>query len=171
MASEIGGKQLSLMHELLPSAVRYALLGGSTGFHGPEGEMQSVADGLGGQIEVVYVATVGEIDSAFASLAQKRTEALFVSVHPFLTNRRVQIATLATRYAIPTIYGKRDPVDVGGLMSYGASETDIFRQMGVYAGRILKGEGTEGDFSFVFNSLRRLHWGRPKIDQSWRASW
>jgi putative ABC transport system substrate-binding protein len=140
MGSEIGGKQLSLMHELLPSAVRYAVLNGSTGFPAPLEEMQSAADGLGVQIEFIGVATVGEIDSAFASLGQKRTGALSVSSHPFLSDRRVQIATLATRYAIPTIYSNREPVDVGGLMSYGASQTDIRRQMGVYAGRILKGE-------------------------------
>jgi putative ABC transport system substrate-binding protein len=144
MGSEIGGKQLSLMHELLPSAVRYALLLSSQGlvFGGPlEKEMQSVAAGLGGQIEVLGVATVGEIDDAFASLAQKRTEALFVGPGgSFFTDRRVQFATLATRYAVPTIYSHRDFVEAGGLMSYGASETDIHRQMGVYAGRILKGE-------------------------------
>jgi putative ABC transport system substrate-binding protein len=142
MGTEIAGKQLSLMHELLPSAKRYALLVGTTGLYGAplEKEMQPVAEGLGAQIEILTANTIGEIDSAFASLAQKRTEALFVAPGPFLTDRRVQIATLATRYAIPTIYGNRDPVEVGGLMSYGASEADIIRQMGVYVGRILKGE-------------------------------
>jgi putative tryptophan/tyrosine transport system substrate-binding protein len=144
MGSEIGGKQLSLMHELLPSAVRYALLVNSNGLviGGPlEKEMQSVAVGLGGQIEVLGAGpTIGEIDKAFASLAQKRTEALFVAPGTFFTNRRVQFATLATRYAIPTIYYLRDFVEVGGLISYGASETDIHRQLGLYAGRVLKGE-------------------------------
>jgi putative ABC transport system substrate-binding protein len=144
MGSEIGGKQLSLMHELLPSAVRYALLVNSNGLviGGPlEKEMQSVAGGLGGQLEVLGAApTIGEIDNAFASLAQKRTEALVVAPGTFFTNRRVQFATLATRYAIPTIYYLRDFVEVGGLMSYGASETDIHRQLGLYAGRVLKGE-------------------------------
>jgi putative ABC transport system substrate-binding protein len=143
MSTEIGGKQLSLMHELLPSAVRYALLVNSNGLviGGPlEKEMQSVAGGLGAQMEVLKAGTIGEIDNTFASLAQKRTEALFVGPGVFFTNRRVQFATLATRYAIPTIYYLRDFAEVGGLMSYGASETDMHRQMGLYAGRILKGE-------------------------------
>jgi putative ABC transport system substrate-binding protein len=144
MGSEIGGKQFSLVHELLPSAMHYALLVSSRGLviGGPlEKEMQSVAARLGGQIEVLGVATVGEIDGAFASLAQKRTEAIFVGPGgAFFTDRRVQFATLATRYAIPAIYSHRDFVEAGGLMSYGASETDIHRQMGVYVGRVLKGE-------------------------------
>jgi putative ABC transport system substrate-binding protein len=142
MGTEIAGKQLSLIHELLPSAKRYALLVSATGLYGAPlaKEMQPLAEGLGGQIEVLTANTIGEIDNAFASLAQKQTDALFVAPGPFLTDRRVQIATLATRYAIPTIYGNRDPVEVGGLMSYGASEADIIRQMGVYVGRVLKGE-------------------------------
>jgi putative ABC transport system substrate-binding protein len=141
MGTEIAGKQLSLMHELLPSARRYALLVGTGLYGGPlESEMHPVVEGLGAQIEVLTVNTVGEIENAFASLAQKQTEGLFVAPGPFLTDRRVQIATLATRHAIPTIYGNRDTVEVGGLMSYGASERDILRQMGVYIGRILKGE-------------------------------
>jgi putative ABC transport system substrate-binding protein len=143
MGSEIGGKQLGLMHELLPSAVRYALLVNSNGLviGGPlEKEMQSVAGGLGGHMEVVNAGTIGEIDNAFANLAQKRTEALFVAPGVLFTNRRVQFATLATRNAIPTIYSLRDFVEVGGLMSFGASETDIHRQLGLYAGRVLKGE-------------------------------
>jgi putative ABC transport system substrate-binding protein len=143
MGSEIGGKQLSLMHELLPSAARYALLVNSGGLviGGPlEREMQSVATNLGGQMEVLKAQTIGEIDNVFGSLAQKRIEAFFVGPGVFFTNRRVQFATLATRYAIPTIYPLRDFVEVGGLMSYGASWTDIHRLMGLYVGRILKGE-------------------------------
>jgi putative ABC transport system substrate-binding protein len=144
MGSEIGGKQLSLIHELLPSVVRYALLLGSRGLvigGSLEKEMRSVAAGLGAQIEVLGVGTIGEIDGAFASLAQNRVEALFVGPGgAFFTDRRVQFATLATRYAIPAMYSHRDFVEAGGLMSYGASETDIHRQMGVYAGRVLKGE-------------------------------
>jgi putative tryptophan/tyrosine transport system substrate-binding protein len=138
MGSEIGGKQLSLMHELLPSAFRYALLVNSNGLviGGPlEKEMQSVAGGLGGQMEVLAAGSIGEIDNAFASLAQKQIEAIFVAPSVLFTNRRVQFATLATRYAIPTIYYVRDFVEVGGLMSYGASWIDIHRQMGLYAGK------------------------------------
>jgi putative ABC transport system substrate-binding protein len=143
MSTEIGSKQLSLMHELLPSAVRYALLEYPNGLviGGPLAEeMRSGAAGLGGQIEVLTAGTVAEIDSAFASLAQKRTEALFIAPSVFLANRRVQLVTLARRHAIPTMYVNRESVEIGGLMSYGAREADMHRQVGVYAGRILKGE-------------------------------
>jgi putative ABC transport system substrate-binding protein len=141
MGTEIGGKQLSIMHELLPSAKRYALLVGPGLYGGPlEKEMLPLAEGLGVQIEVLTASTIADIDSAFAGLAQKGIESLFVAPGPFLTDRRVQFATLATRYAIPTIYGNRDFVEAGGLMSYGTSERDMLRQMGVYVGRILKGE-------------------------------
>jgi putative ABC transport system substrate-binding protein len=143
MGTEVGGKQMSLMHELLPTAVRYAFLVNPAGFvvGGPlEKEMQAVAGGLGARVEILAPGTIDEIDRAFASLAQKKTEAVFVAPGVFFTNRRVQFAILATRYAIPAIYGYRDFVEVGGLMSYGSSEVDMHRQMGVYAGRILKGE-------------------------------
>jgi putative tryptophan/tyrosine transport system substrate-binding protein len=141
MGTDIVGKQLSLMRELLPSAKRYALLVSGGLYVEPlEKEMRSLVEGVGGQTEVLNAGTIGEIDNAFASRPQKGTEALFVAPSPFLTNRRVQIATLATRYAIPTIHGNRDFVEVGGLMSYGASETDVHRQMGAYVGRVLKGE-------------------------------
>ena len=90
-------------------------------------------------MEVLKAGTIGEIDNAFANLVQNRTEALCVGPSVLFTNRRVQFATLATRSAIPTIYYSREFVEVGGLMSYGTSETDIHRQLGLYAGRILKG--------------------------------
>jgi putative ABC transport system substrate-binding protein len=143
MGTEIGGKQVSLMHELLPPAVRYALLLSPNGFviGGPlPKEMQSVAAGLGSAIELVKAGTVDEITGAFASLVEKRTEGLFVSPSVLYGNRRVQLSTLAARYAIPTIYFDRSFVEVGGLMSYGTDSAEIHRQVGVYAGRILKGE-------------------------------
>jgi putative tryptophan/tyrosine transport system substrate-binding protein len=143
MGTETGGKLLSIMHELLPSAVRYALLVYSHGLVIGgllEKEMQSVVGGLGGQIEILAAGTIGEIDRTFASLVEKRIEALFVAPSVFFTNRRVQLATLAMRLAIPTFYVSRDYVEVGGLMSYGASEADIHRQVGLRVGRILKGE-------------------------------
>jgi putative tryptophan/tyrosine transport system substrate-binding protein len=109
----------------------------STGLYGGplESEMQPVVEGLGAQIEVLTVNTVGEIDNAFAALAQKQTEGLFVAPGPFLTDRRVQIATLATRHAVPTIFGNRDPVE--GADELRASETDILPQIGFYIGRFL----------------------------------
>jgi putative ABC transport system substrate-binding protein len=98
------------------------------------------AQALGGRIEVLSAGTVNEIDGAFASLTEKRVEALFVSPSIFFTSRRVQFATLAARYAVPTVYNDRGYVEVGGLMSYGTSGAETERQAGVYAGRILKGE-------------------------------
>jgi putative ABC transport system substrate-binding protein len=101
--------------------------------------MQSVAAGLGGQIEVLTASTIGEIESVFAKLVEERTEALFISPGVFFTDRRVQFATLSTRHAIPTIYISRAFPEAGGLMSYGPSD-DMHRQVGLYVARILKGE-------------------------------
>jgi putative ABC transport system substrate-binding protein len=89
---------------------------------------------------VLEASTGGEIDVAFASIARDHTDALFVAPDGFFNTRRVHLATLAARHAIPATYGARDYAEAGGLMSYGASATDANRQAGVYAGRILKGE-------------------------------
>jgi putative ABC transport system substrate-binding protein len=142
MGTEIGGKQLSLAHQLLPSAERLALLLNPTNlvFGGPLAkEMQLAATALGSGMEVFSASTIPEIDSAFSSIAAKKIETLFVSPSILFSNRRVQFATLATRYAVPTVYSNRDFVEVGGLMSYGASSEEMDRQTGVYVGRILKG--------------------------------
>jgi putative ABC transport system substrate-binding protein len=94
---------------------------------------------MGLQIEFLEANTSREIDAAFATFARERPDALFVASSPFFLSRRLQLAHLATRYAIPAIYPFRDYADVGGLISYGASLTDAMRQVGVYSGRILKG--------------------------------
>jgi len=94
---------------------------------------------LGLRIQVLHAGTSREIESAFANLARERPDALFVSPGPFFTSRRVQIVQLATHHRIPATYAHRQFVEVGGLMSYGASLTDSWRQIGAYAGRILKG--------------------------------
>jgi putative ABC transport system substrate-binding protein len=143
MGTEIGGKQLSLARQLLPSAVRFALLLNPTNmvFGTPLArEMQTAATAVGARIEVFSASTITEIDGAFASIADAKIEALFVSPSIFFTNRRVQFATLATRYALPAVYAGRDFVEVGGLMSYGTDPNATYRQGGVYVGRILKGE-------------------------------
>jgi putative ABC transport system substrate-binding protein len=101
---------------------------------------QAAASALGRQIEFFNASTNREIDAAFASLAQKRIDALLVTTAPLFSNRRVQLSTLAARHAVPVIYGSRDHVEVGGLMSYGTSLADVYRQVGIYTGRILKGE-------------------------------
>ena len=94
---------------------------------------------MGIQIQIFNASTSREIDAAFATFVSERPDALFVAGNPFFRARRVQLAALATRHAIPASYGTRDYVETGGLMSYGANVTDAYRQMGVYAGRILKG--------------------------------
>jgi putative ABC transport system substrate-binding protein len=94
---------------------------------------------LGLQVETLTAGTNDDIDTAFASLAQKRVDALLVSPDPLFMSRRVQLATLAVRHAMPAIYPFREIVEAGGLMSYGSSATDL-RQVGVYTGRVLNGE-------------------------------
>jgi len=91
------------------------------------------------QVQEVQAATSAEIDAAFESIGRERPDAIFVGVTPFLNGRRVQLAQLAAFHRLPAIYAARDYVEVGGLMSYGSDIVDGFRQVGVYAGRILKG--------------------------------
>ena len=92
------------------------------------------------QIQVLNAGTSREIDTAFATLVRERPDALFVGREPLFTSRRVQMILLATRHAVPAIYAGASMSEIGGLMSYGASLTDAYRQAGIYAGRILKGE-------------------------------
>jgi putative ABC transport system substrate-binding protein len=92
------------------------------------------------QIQLVNANTNREIDAAFATFVRERPDALFVSGGPFLLSRRVQLALLAARHLVPASYGSREYAEIGGLMSYGTSLRDVYRQVGVYTGRILKGE-------------------------------
>jgi putative ABC transport system substrate-binding protein len=94
---------------------------------------------MGLQVQVVRASTNGEINSAYASMVRERPDVLLVTSDPFFTSRRIQLVHLATRHAIPATYPGRPYVEAGGLMSYGADNVDAFRQIGVYAGRILKG--------------------------------
>jgi putative ABC transport system substrate-binding protein len=102
--------------------------------------MQASALALGRQIEVVTAGTNRDIDAAFATLAQRRVEGLVVTGDPLFVSRRIQLIALAMRHAVPAIYPWRETAEVGGPMSYGSDVTDLFRQVGVYTGRILKGE-------------------------------
>ena len=102
--------------------------------------MQEAARTIGLQVHVLNASTSNEIDAAFASLARERPDALFVAPDAFFLSRRVQFATLAARERIPAAYALRDFVAAGGLMSYGTNVADRWRQIGVYTGRILKGE-------------------------------
>jgi putative ABC transport system substrate-binding protein len=140
--AELVAKRLELLHELVPAAVRVALLINPTDATNAETTMKGVeaaARTIGLQIKIVKATTAGEIDAAFADFARERPDALFVGPGAFFNTRRVQLATLAARNAIPAAYSVRDYAEAGGLMSYGTSIADMFRQVGVYTGRILKG--------------------------------
>jgi putative ABC transport system substrate-binding protein len=138
---ELVAKRLALLHELVPKAVRVAVLVNPANSPTVEltlREVQEAARIIGLQIQVLNVSTISEIDAAFATLARERPDALFVPPDSFLTSRRVQITTLAARERIAATYPSSDYVAAGGLMSYG-SGADRFRQAGVYAGKILNG--------------------------------
>ena len=102
-------------------------------------DVEAAARAMGLQIRVLNANTTREIETAFATLASERTDALFVGSSSFFNARRVQLAHWATHHRVPATYPARQYVEAGGLMSYGASVIDAHRQMGVYAGRVLKG--------------------------------
>jgi putative tryptophan/tyrosine transport system substrate-binding protein len=140
--AELGAKLLGLLHELQPGAVRVAVLV-DPNYPLTESfvsDVQAAASSIKKQIEVFEAPTSRDIDLAFARLAQKPTDALLVGPSPLLNNRRVQIVTLAAYGRVPAIYSWREAAEVGGLMSYGTSNTDLVRQAGIYTGRVLKGE-------------------------------
>ena len=141
-AAEVVAKRLALLHELVPKAVRVAVLvnpANATVAETTLREVQEAARAIGLQIQVLNASTSGEIDAAFATLARERPDALFVAADAFFASRRVQIATLAARDRIPAAYANRDFVAAGGLMSYGTDIADRYRQVGVYTGKILNG--------------------------------
>jgi putative tryptophan/tyrosine transport system substrate-binding protein len=140
--AEVVAKRLRLLHDLLPKAVRFAVLVNPANASTAEStmrEVQQAAPTIGLQIQVLEATTISEIDAAFAVLAHERPDALLVAPDAFFVSRAVQFATLAARNRIPVTYSLRDYVTAGGLMSYGADFTDSFRQVGDYTGKILKG--------------------------------
>jgi putative ABC transport system substrate-binding protein len=139
--STIGTKWLGLFHDLLPSATHFGALinPNDPNEESIAGNLKPVVSAKGWQFETVEATTSDEIDTAFASLVQQRSEALMIAPGGLFRQRLVKLATLATRHAIPTIYPIPQFAEAGGLMSYGTSYVDIVRQAGVYVGRILKG--------------------------------
>jgi len=139
--AELGAKQLGLLRELLPTAARIGLLVNPTNANveGVTKDVMAAAATLGVQIDVVQASDSREIEAAFATLVRNKTNALLIGSDAFFISRRVQLATLTTRHAIPAVQNLRAFAEVGGLMSYGTSQTEGFRQLGVYTGRILKG--------------------------------
>jgi len=139
---EVEAKRLRLLHDLVPKAVRVAVLVNPANVSNTETTLhivQEAAHTLGLQIEIVNATTISEIDAAFASFARERPDALFVQPEGFFVSRAVQFATLAARDKIPAAYPERDMAAAGGLMSYGTDAADMYRQVGIYSGRILKG--------------------------------
>jgi len=139
--AELGAKHLGLLRELLPTATRIGLMANPTNpnVEGVTKDVTAAALAIGVQIDVVRASSSSEIGVAFATLVRNRADALVVGPDSFLANRRLQVTTLATRYAIPTVYNSREFAEAGGLMTYGTSLAEVYRQLGVYAGRILKG--------------------------------
>jgi putative ABC transport system substrate-binding protein len=142
-ANELVAKRLELLRELVPGVARVAVLVNPANPATAETSLRDVQDAahaIGLQVKVLNASTGGEIDAAFATFVGDRPDAIFVSGEPLFTSRRVQLILLATRHGVPATYAGRQFPEIGGLMSYGASLTDAWRQVGVYAGRILKGE-------------------------------
>jgi ABC-type uncharacterized transport system substrate-binding protein len=142
VSGELVAKRLELLRELVPTATRVAVLVNPANAAQTESTLTDVepaARAIGLQIQVLNVNTSREIDAAFATFARERPDALFVASTAYFTSRRVQLVQLAARHAIPATYVGRQYVEIGGLMSYGANLTDVWRQLGAYTGRILKG--------------------------------
>ena len=141
-SNELVAKRLNVLRELLPGAVRLAVLFNPTGADAESiaRDLEAARRAMGLEIHILNASTKIEIDAAFAALATDRPDALFVAPDPLFFGRRVQLALLAARHGIPTTFSVRDNVEAGGLMSYGSDITDAYRQVGVYAGRIIKGE-------------------------------
>jgi putative ABC transport system substrate-binding protein len=142
LVNELGSKRLQLLHELVPAAAAIGVLLNPTGPNSQTEtrDVQAAARVLGLHLHVENASSERDIDTAFARFTQQRVNALFVAGDAYFVARRDQLAALAARHALPGSYNVRDHVVAGGLMSYGTSVNDAFRQVGVYTGRILKGE-------------------------------
>jgi putative ABC transport system substrate-binding protein len=141
-ATEVASKRLELLRQLVPAAVRVAVLVSPVNASITQTTLQEVepaARAMGLQVQVLNADTSAEIDAAFATIERERPDALFVGAGPFFSSRGLQLAQWATRVAIPAAFGSRQNTEAGGLMSYGASIAEAYHQIGVYSGRILKG--------------------------------
>jgi ABC-type uncharacterized transport system substrate-binding protein len=146
LSGELTAKRLKFLRELVPAAIRVAVLVNPVNATNTEimlRDVEPAARAIGLQIRILKASTSHEIEAAFATFVREQPDALFVGNDPFFSSRHVQLVNLASRHAIPATYSQREYVDVGGLMSYGSSVTDAYSQVGVYAGRILKGAKPE----------------------------
>jgi putative ABC transport system substrate-binding protein len=142
LSQEVVAKRLNLLRELLPKATRIAVLVNPTNGTATDSTLRDASEAaraLSMQIHAVKARTVGEVEAAFATIVRDQADALFVGADAFLVSRRVQIAITAARHGIPTVATERDEVEAGALMSYGTDIEDVYRQVGDYTGRVLKG--------------------------------
>jgi putative tryptophan/tyrosine transport system substrate-binding protein len=138
----LAAKRLDLLHELLPRAVRVAVLvnpADATNTASTLRDVEAAARAIGLQVQVLNASTSREINAAFENVGRDRPDALFVGPDTFLIARRIQVVQLAAFHRLPAVLPVREYVEAGGLMSYGANIADVFRQLGIYTGRILKG--------------------------------
>jgi putative ABC transport system substrate-binding protein len=142
LAGLLGPKRLEMLRQLVPTAATIAILVGTDTLEAriERRDVELAAQALGQQLIVAPVTSEGELDGAFTSIVERGAKALLVGSGPLLTSNRERIVALAARHALPAIYGLREFVVAGGLMSYGASLVEAYRQAGSYAGRVLKGE-------------------------------
>jgi len=165
---EVTAKRLGLLHDLVPKAVRIAVLvnpANAQAAQATQREITEAARVIGLQIEFLHASTSREIESAFATLVRERADALFVAADAYFPTRRVQFATLSAKHGIPASYGNRNFVEAGGLTSYGTDNLERFRQVGVYIGQILKGtkpadlpvlQSTKFEFAINLQTARLL---------------
>ena len=141
LLSELGAKQMGLLRELVPSATHFGLLvnPANENAEAVASDLKAAASKIGVEVAVVQASDNREIDVAFGTLIRNKADALVVGTDPFFYTRRVQLATLAARHALPSVYNVREYAEAGGLMSYGTSLSEVLRLMGVYTGRIIKG--------------------------------
>jgi putative ABC transport system substrate-binding protein len=142
LVTELSAKRLELLRELVPGAARMAVLvnpASEANTRSTVRDLQAAAHSLGLQIQVLNADTGREIDAAFESIGRDRPDVLFAAITPFFVARRIQLVQLAAFHRIPAAYGVRDFAEAGGLLSYGVSLVEAYRQVGIYTGRILKG--------------------------------
>jgi putative ABC transport system substrate-binding protein len=140
--TELEAKRLGLLHDLVPKAIRVVVLVNPANTQVAETTLRDIpeaARALGLQIHIVNASTSGEIEAAFAALVREQVDALFVAADLYFVSRRAQLAILAAHYRIPAAYNNRESVEAGGLMSYGTDRAEMYRQVGVYTGQILRG--------------------------------
>jgi len=142
LLSELGAKQMGLLRELVPAATHFGLLvnPANENAEAVTRDLKAAASKIGVEVAIVQASDYREIEVAFATLVRNKADALVVGTDPFFYTRRVQLATLAARNILPTVYNVREYAEAGGLMSYGTSLSEALRLTGVYAGRIIKGE-------------------------------